>query len=385
MENSFAHKSCRLTGFEFRISYYDETLEFYQKLGFVIHKEIEDATKKSVWFRNQHDQMDENSSFFVFTWNKSDNVLQVMEKAEVCDEGLLLTICTRNIVNDFDQISDMQGTGCWIQHQPMTVVDKEILAGTVIDPNGLTLQFNQFANETFYADQDDSSTSDGSGLHARAWSIKFGDVYVLSEHPERTSNFIERIFSTRKDAGGVVQDQSGNSKADVLDELVSKSTVEQRKRRGIYIVDREEFPTAGTELLWCGSDKRSIASALCLYSHNRRSADISSLGKASTISSKEEDKHLLIGCLVSVHDLQLFSKMIDMHNTTGSDVSRLIEERQKVSSVDMKNNSKVFAYHPIGKIPLKLKLSIPTSESKKIDFFSKNNDSDIPMKLDPQE
>ena len=74
MENSFAHKSCRLTGFEFRISYYDETLEFYQKLGFVIHKEIEDATKKSVWFRNQHDQMDENSSFFVFTWNKSDNV-----------------------------------------------------------------------------------------------------------------------------------------------------------------------------------------------------------------------------------------------------------------------------------------------------------------------
>ena len=93
----------------------------------------------------------------------------------------------------------------------------------------------------------------------------------------------------------------------------------------------------------------------------------------------------MIGCLVSVHDLQLFSKMIDMHNTTGSDVSRLIEERQKVSSVDMKNNSKVFAYHPIGKIPLKLKLSIPTSESKKIDFFSKNNDSDIPMKLDPQE
>ena len=267
----------------------------------------------------------------------------------------------------------------------MTVVDKEILTGTVIDPNGLTLQFNQFANETFYADQDDSSTSDGSGLHARAWSIKFGDVYVLSEHPERTSNFIERIFSTREDAGGVVQDQSGNSKADALDELVSKSTVEQRKRRGIYIVDREEFPTAGTELLWCGSDKRSIASALCLYSHNRRSADISSLGKASTISSKEEDKHLLIGCLVSVHDLQLFSKMIDMHNTTGSDVSRLIEERQKVSSVDMKNNSKVFAYHPIGKIPLKLKLSIPTSESKKIDFFSKNNDSDIPMKLDPQE
>ena len=209
-----------------------------------------------------------------------------MEKAEVCDEGLLLTICTWNIVNDFDQISDMQGTGCWIQHQPMTVVDKEILTGTVIDPNGLTLQFNQFANETFYADQDDSSTSDGSGLHARAWSIKFGDVYVLSEHPERTSNFIERIFSTREDAGGVVQDQSGNSKADALDELVSKSTVEQRKRRGIYIVDREEFPTAGTELLWCGSDKRSIASALCLYSHNRRSADISSLEKLPPFPAK---------------------------------------------------------------------------------------------------
>ena len=213
--------------------------------------------------------------------------------------------------------------------------------------------------------------------HARTWSIKFGDVYVPSD-PERASNFIERIFSTREDTEGIVQDQSGNSKADALDELVSKSTVEQIKRRGIYIVDREEFPTAGTELLWCGSNKRSIASALCLYSHNRRSADISSLGKASTISSKEEEKHLLIGCLVSVHDLQLFSKMIDMHNTTGSDVSRLVEERQKVS-MNMKNDCKVFTYHPLGKVPLKLKF-IPTSESKKIDFISKNNDSDIPMK-----
>ena len=56
MENKFGHKFCRLIGFEFRTSYYDETLEFYQKLGFVIHKEIEDATKKSVLFRNQHEK-----------------------------------------------------------------------------------------------------------------------------------------------------------------------------------------------------------------------------------------------------------------------------------------------------------------------------------------
>ena len=92
----------------------------------------------------------------------------------------------------------------------------------------------------------------------------------------------------------------------------------------------------------------------------------------------------MIGCLVSVHDLQLFSKMIDMHNTTGSDVSRLVEDRQKVSSVDMKNDSKVFTYHPLGKIPLKLKLSILTSESKKTDFISKNNDSDMPMNRPPE-
>ena len=85
--------------------------------------------------------------------------------------------------------------------------------------------------------------------------------------------------------GGVVQDQSGNSKADALDELVSKSMVEQIKRRGIYIVDRK-FPTAGTEVLWCGSNKRSIASAVCLYSHNRRSADISSLEKFPPLPGK---------------------------------------------------------------------------------------------------
>ena len=52
--------------------------------------------------------------------------------------------------------------------------------------------------------------------------------------------------------------------------------------------------------------------------------------------------------------------MIDVHSMKGSDVSRLLEEKQIVTSIDMSNDNKIFTYFPLGKIPLKLKLYIPT-------------------------
>ena len=64
------------------------------------------------------------------------------------------------------------------------------------------------------------------------------------------------------------------------------------RKTGIYIVDREEFPTASTELIWLGSHGRSISSSLCLYSHTRQSADITTLGKASTTANGEKDKEI---------------------------------------------------------------------------------------------
>ena len=44
--------------------------------------------------------------------------------------------------------------GCWVENQPVDVVDKDILVGTVIDPNGMTLQFIQFSNKRFYVEED---------------------------------------------------------------------------------------------------------------------------------------------------------------------------------------------------------------------------------------
>ena len=368
--NAPQRKSCYLRGFEFSILYYEETKIFYQKLGFIVHREVEEKTTKSIWFRDQRfepDVVDDRTSFFVFTWNKDDSVLQVMDKALPRDEGFMLTIHTRNILSDFDDINSMQDElGCHVETQPMAIVDKDILIGTVIDPNGMSLQFVQFANNRFYVEEDESVNNKGSNL---AFNIKFGDVYIVVEFPERSAKFIEKIFSSREEQQHPVTTTAknnnvynGNSDRDASDKLVSSTTINDvnKRKTGIYIVDREEFPTASAELIWLGSHGRSISSSLCLYSHTRRSADITSLGKASTITSKEEKNHLLIGCLISVNDLHTFTKMIDVHSMKGSDVSRLLEEKQIVTSIDMSNDNKIFTYFPLGKIPLKLKLYIPT-------------------------
>ena len=93
--NAPQRKSCYLRGFEFSILYYEETKIFYQKLGFIVHREVEEKTTKSIWFRDQRfepDVVDDRTSFFVFTWNKDDSVLQVMDKALPRDDGFMLTI-----------------------------------------------------------------------------------------------------------------------------------------------------------------------------------------------------------------------------------------------------------------------------------------------------
>ena len=171
--NAPQRKSCYLRGFEFSILYYEETKIFYQKLGFIVHREVEEKTTKSIWFRDQRfepDVVDDRTSFFVFTWNKDDSVLQVMDKALPRDEGFMLTIHTRNILSDFDDINSMQDElGCHVETQPMAIVDKDILIGTVIDPNGMSLQFVQFANNRFYVEEDESVNNKGSNL---AFNIK---------------------------------------------------------------------------------------------------------------------------------------------------------------------------------------------------------------------
>ena len=258
--NAPQRKSCYLRGFEFSILYYEETKIFYQKLGFIVHREVEEKTTKSIWFRDQRfepDVVDDRTSFFVFTWNKDDSVLQVMDKALPRDEGFMLTIHTRNILSDFDDINSMQDElGCHVETQPMAIVDKDILIGTVIDPNGMSLQFVQFANNRFYVEEDESVNNKGSNL---AFNIKFGDVYIVVEFPERSAKFIEKIFSSREEQQHPVTTTTknnnvynGNNDRDALDQLVSSTTINDvnKRKNGIYIVDREEFPTASTELIW---------------------------------------------------------------------------------------------------------------------------------------
>jgi hypothetical protein len=377
--NTTQRKSCRLIGFEIATSYYEETKTFYKKLGFIVHKEVEDKTTKSIWLRDQRfepDIVDERTSFFVFTWKKEDAALQVLDNALPRDVGFMLTIHTNNILGDFEDVNNMKmELGCWVENQPVDVVDKDILVGTVIDPNGMTLQFIQFSNKRFYVEED---VGNDKNTHL-GWDIKFGDLHVQVDQPERTGRFLEKVFSSTEDRHhlfpSTLKNEQSSTKSsnaqninDSLDGLVSSTPiqkVEQAKREGIYIVDREDFPTAATEFVWCGSCSRSISSSLCLYSRRRRSADIVSLAKTSTITSKEEKKHLLIGCLISVNDLSTFTKMIDVHSMAGGDVSRLLEVKKIVTSIEMNNDRKTFVYHPKGKIPLKLKLfTSPMNESQ---------------------
>ena len=168
-----------------------------------------------------------------------------MDKALPRDEGFMLTIHTRNILSDFDDINSMQDElGCHVETQPMAIVDKDILIGTVIDPNGMSLQFVQFANNRFYVEEDESVNNKGSNL---AFNIKFGDVNIVVEFPERSAKFIEKIFSSREEQQHPVTTTAknnnvynGNSDRDASPQLVSSTTINDvnKRKTGIYIVDR---------------------------------------------------------------------------------------------------------------------------------------------------
>ena len=51
--NAPQRKSCYLRGFEFSILYYEETKIFYQKLGFIVHREVEEKTTAELLFADE--------------------------------------------------------------------------------------------------------------------------------------------------------------------------------------------------------------------------------------------------------------------------------------------------------------------------------------------
>jgi|EP00945_MAST-04E_sp_MAST-4E-sp1_P004503 hypothetical protein len=326
-----------LAGFEFRTANLYLTEHFYEELGFIKEYDVDTDTNpaigfRSVYFRDQRyegDVVDNETVFFVFTYDKSKAEIQCNGNAIPTRDTFKVVVHVRDMTSAIQHIERMEEhCGCWIQENPLRVTEN-ILTAVAVDPNGLRLQLVQLSGTGLYEDEDETKKG-GRALPERIfnrnWEVKFGDLHIQHSRPAALATLIERIFSSQIDDA---KSEGGRSSSQGSENGNNAPPV----RNGLRITDREEYPTAMAELIWVGSVSRLKAPCLCLYSREQRSTQFTSLAAVGDgLESTTAVNDLFLGTLFCVQDLDMVQKLSDIHansNSIHGDLGRFDIQQEK--------------------------------------------------------
>ena len=234
-------------------------------------------------------------------------------------------IYVRNIRDVINRIVNSD-TGAWVFIEPTAQVCG--LAAVVIDPNGYMLHLIQMSNDVYLKEdasvkakapskspsrrsqagrimgaRKSNAKKAAPGLPPASWGVRMGFMCIPATRAEEMATFYERIFSVVD----ILDGETSETKAGVGANGMPRKA--RRKRKGLHIVDEEEFTLALSKFVWLATGPRSQYTSLCFLRRiKRQGAQVTRAVRGSAAHEvvamiTEKKASIFLGYALIVNDL----------------------------------------------------------------------------------